>query len=179
MVVIEHFHPRSGSPRTGKWKSSQCRAASGATSHESSRTAWSNLLLSCDGSGPHGARTCDSKKGGSDICSRFANPKTTHLDRLVDIGRDGRARPVDSLPPGADAVVDSELNLNAEFLCEARRSYFAVQLREYNKAKTRHRGLSSVQKQILVNRFRERASRPGTPHPSVLLAVANSIEAKI
>lgn len=187
-VVIEHFHPRSDGllwerRSQSEWTASSCGQQSGAPSHLKSTTAWTNLLLSCPGKGPSRSdgkieTTCDRHKGSTDICESFHNPKLSHLEQLIDIDRGGRAVPSAGMPADASRIVNEVLNLNAQFLIEDRRSLIAAQIREYNKAKDKHKGLTAKQKLQIAARIRDRAQQPGTAYRSALLSYANEIDAK-
>lgn len=187
-LVVEHFHPRTGNQsepirNQDDWDKSSCRKQSGASTHLKSTTEWSNLLVSCPGTGPRGPNgkpqtTCDLHKEATDICEAFLNPRRSHLDQLVDIDRGGRAAPAVGMPAGARRIVDQVLNLNAQFLVDARRERIAIEVKRYNMEKSKRKGLTSKQKLTVAARLKERAHRSGTEYPSALLSYAREIQSR-
>lgn len=177
---IEHFHPRSADQWIGRpqkeWRASACSRESGARDHQVSKTAWSNLLLACSGVGSE--ETCDTKKGGSDICADFPNPAQTSRSNLVVIQRGGVAAPANGMHSGSGRVINDVLNLNAHSLREARRAMMAEYYKEYNSKKSRAKGLSAVEKRKAAKRIRGKAAEHRQSFPSALVAVAREIETK-
>lgn len=150
---IEHFHPQSGSA----W-SSDCAFCSGARSQAAARTAWTNLLLCCDGNEAAGSDfTCDKSKANMDVCDKFRNPKVWHASRLVDIDRNGFASPVTGLPVGAADVIHLTLRLNADHLIAARLSVIAAYTRMIKKEKDKHHNLTPSRRTELAAKLRVKA----------------------
>ena len=79
--------------------------------------------------------------------------------------------PTAGMPTDTPRIIDEVLNLNAQFLIDHRRHLIATEMKEYNKAKDKHRGLTAKQKQKIADRIRMRAQQPGTAYRSTLLSV--------
>ena len=168
---IEHFHPQ----HTTIW-GGDCSRSSGATDQGDSTTHWHNLLLCCDGFESAGREfTCDKAKGNTDICAQFRNPTQWAPPRLLDVGRDGRATPVDGLPSDAPTVINDVLRLNERHLVAVRKQLISSFVQRINVAKRRSRGLTSNQRADLATKLRSKAAEPGQEYPSTLLSMADRL----
>ena len=166
---IEHFHPQSSST----WNS-DCKRMSGTPSRAKAPTTWSNLLLCCDGNEMAKTDfTCDKSKRNAEICGSFRNPKSWTGDRLVNIDRSGRARPVQGLPADAISVIDVDLNLNANHLIAARKLVQSAHLRYLQTQKSRHNGLTASQRSQIASQFRARALL--SEYGSTILSLADEL----
>lgn len=167
LTRIEHFHPQSES----SW-GSDCGQCTGAEGRADAPTKWTNLLLCCDGSETAGYDfTCDKSKADRHVCTEFRNPKGWYSDLLVCIERSGKAVPAAGLPSGADSVIDTVLNLNANHLVDVRRRIIATRAREIRQLKARSQGLTDSQRTTIATRLRVEAET--AEYPSVLLMLAN------
>lgn len=173
---IEHYHPQHpavngpGAPKDAQ----ACLRASGAPSIAAAPTAWSNLLLCCDGEehAPPANRHCDVRKGNVDICHEFRNPKNATRARILDVSARGRVGPATGMPPGAARVVDVVLGLNTPTLVRAREQVFGALMREIAASKRRHRGMTPARRQELRRKIE--AQIADADFPSTLLAAADA-----
>jgi uncharacterized protein (TIGR02646 family) len=167
---IEHFHPQSG----GAWNDN-CERASGASDETRSATAWSNLLLCCDGNElARVERTCDTSKGNTDICGGFRNPKSWHAPSLVIIDDNGRAHPAGGLPSEASTVVDQVLNLNSPELVRARKNVLGARRKRIAKSKAVHQGWTGHQRSEIAAVLRRDAG--SSEYGSTLISLADRLE---
>ncbi|GAA4266191.1 hypothetical protein GCM10022256_18030 [Frondihabitans peucedani] len=164
---IEHFHPQN----SDHWNEA-CQQESGASDDFKAPTTWSNLLLCCDGNESVTlAKTCDTSKSNTDICSEFRNPRAWHSILLVHISRDGRALPDPALPDGAIGIVNNVLNLNEKELVAARRQIgLALKNEILAKSGRKPYGLSPSKRANIIARLRERGL--SQPYGSTYLSVA-------
>lgn len=172
---IEHFHPQHLDPNDGT-DAAICRDVVGTTDLLTADTAWSNLLLCCDGdegNGPAGFH-CDVRKRNTHICTSFRNPKTSSLERHLLVDVTGEVSPAPGLPPGAADVVCDVLGLNVRQLVRARNRVFAAYIRQIKEMKARKPyGLTNAQRQSLKTQIaKASASRD---FPSTRLAAADRL----
>lgn len=166
---IEHFHPQGGLAWTA-----DCKLCSGARSDGDAPTTWTNLLLCCDGNEYVGKPyTCDKLKGNKDICVSFRNPKLWPGGNLVIIERNGCAKAIPGLPPGADDVVRQVLNLNTPQLRDVRISILAARRKAYLKRRIRKQGMTKAERAGYAQKIRNEAV--SAEYPSTLLSFAESI----
>lgn len=166
---IEHFHPFE----TSSWES-DCAGCSGATSTVEGRIEIRNLLLVCEGNEKNTMpTTCDTLKDNTDICTRFRNPKGRRGEMLVWVDKRGRAVAVPSLPDGAQEVVDSVLNLNADHLIEARMTILTKFKENYIALNRMRRGISNAEKERIKDQYRKLADEQ--EYSATYLSIANRL----
>lgn len=178
---IEHFHPQSASMVSGA-----CSQRIRSKNLDRADLAWGNLLLCCTGHEGAAAdeRTCDTKKGGVDICDRFYNPRNlpSGVQALVKV--DGFGRMTVACCPDDDEsgqqVIDEVLNLNCRTLMDARMVAFGryqqALRKEMRHDASRHHGASrSAIRRKWAQRLREKSST--VPHfATTVLSVADAEE---
>jgi uncharacterized protein (TIGR02646 family) len=171
---VEHFHPQHGADANPK----ACRTASGTKDLSKADTAWSNLLLCCNGKVGRNDECCDRRKRNTDICDDFKNPKALAAERLIKISATGEAIALESiLPPAAQHVVDDVLGLNACELKIAREERFKATQREiflFRSAK----GFATTKalKSAFADRLRLRAWHGEVEYASVNLTLADRLD---
>lgn len=179
LTKIEHFHPQAeGVP----WDA-ECPSRSGASSAAASLTATTNVVLCCHGNAtktPKGLKlnrkmTCDSAKGSKHLCALFQNPKTTALPWLAKVLPNGKLEAHPSLPPGAQGVIDSVLNLNDPPLVVAREEAWRETHRRVLQWKAKHQGLSQARRANLRQKLISEAEESGMAFRSVRISYAETL----
>ncbi|MEL4505155.1 hypothetical protein AAEX63_12850 [Luteococcus sp. H138] len=137
---IEHFHPR-----TKDFTDPRCASESGTTDREKSIVEWRNLLLVCPGNSGR-EKTCDTRKGATDICTKIHNPKRDGLNSPTQVmcNYEGRVTSVEGTDEAKDAI-DNDLNLNERTLLLARKALWASLIGEVRRARSPNpRGLNKA-----------------------------------
>jgi len=144
---------------------------------------WMNLLLCCkgDAGGTSTSATCDAKKGNTDICQSFYNPRAldSNHENLVTVGVDGRAiasyYPADST--SAQQVIDEVLHLNMQLFVDNRRRVwrnYLEQFKVYNRPRKGKAPMAQLRTHF-ADKVRNDA-RTGSEYASTLMSIATYIE---
>lgn len=178
---IEHFHPQN----SGKI-SDACVHRINTKRIDRADLAWGNLLLCCtghEGAAP-GEQTCDTRKGGVDICDRFYTPRNlpAGVEMLVRVEMSGRLT-VTYCPGDTESgqrVIDDVLNLNCRTLVDARMVAFgryqqALRKKMRHDASTHHGASRAAIRRKWAQWLRGKCST--VPHfATTVLSVADAEE---
>ena len=170
---IDHFHPQKGKATHAK----ACKRASGTNQLHSASTAWSNMVLCCNGQLEGKLECCDRSKDNTDICDDFRNPKTYEAERLVEIHSDGAAVACGYMPAQAQQVIDHVLRLNERELKAARHERLrAVKAEIHGFRSTQGYAPTRAAKSKFAERLRQRVSNGDVAYGSVNLTLAARLD---
>ena len=180
-IKIEHFHPQKPSKIPTIACEDRTRLPNALL--PKADVTWLNLLLCCKGNAgaSSNSATCDARKGNTDICQSFYNPRAldSNHEALATVSFDGRViasyYPTD--PTSAQRVIDEVLHLNMQLFVDNRRRVWSNYLEQFKVYKKYRAGKISMA-QLRTN-FADKVrndARTGSEYASTLMSIASHIE---